>query len=61
MAEKGILEDDDPVELLEGIIVEKMPKNPPHRRQHGLLARFGTSTPRSQLHLPAANPDRMCL
>ncbi len=27
----GILNDDDPVELLEGWLVYKMPKNPPHR------------------------------
>ena len=27
----GILTDDDPVELLEGWLVTKMPKNPPHR------------------------------
>jgi Uma2 family endonuclease len=27
----GILNDDDPVELLEGWLIYKMPKNPPHR------------------------------
>jgi Uma2 family endonuclease len=31
MVESGILTDDDPVELLEGWLVVKMPKNPPHR------------------------------
>jgi Uma2 family endonuclease len=31
MARAGILSDDDPVELLEGWLVTKMPKNPPHR------------------------------
>lgn len=31
MIEAGILTDDDPVELLEGWLVPKMPKNPPHR------------------------------
>jgi hypothetical protein len=31
MVERGILNDDDPVELLEGIIVQKVSKNPPHR------------------------------
>lgn len=31
MIESGILTDDDPVELLEGWLVTKMPKNPPHR------------------------------
>ena len=31
MIQLGILTDDDPVELLEGWLVYKMPKNPPHR------------------------------
>jgi len=31
MIRSGILTDDDPVELLEGLLVTKMPKNPPHR------------------------------
>lgn len=31
MIEAGILTDDDPVELLEGWLVFKMPKNPPHQ------------------------------
>jgi hypothetical protein len=31
MIRAGILTDDDPVELLEGWLVPKMPKNPPHR------------------------------
>ncbi len=31
MIRLGILTDDDPVELLEGWIIQKMPKNPPHR------------------------------
>lgn len=31
MIHLGILTDDDPVELLEGWIIQKMPKNPPHR------------------------------
>ena len=31
MIEAGILTDDDSVELLEGWLVLKMPKNPPHR------------------------------
>src|SRR5438105_8922236 len=30
MIQAGILTEDDPVELLEGWLVEKMPKNPPH-------------------------------
>ena len=31
MIDAGVLTDDDPVELLEGILVFKMPKNPKHR------------------------------
>jgi len=31
MVRSGILTDDDPVEFLEGLLVLKMPKNPPHR------------------------------
>lgn len=31
MIQAGILTDDDPVELLEGLLVFKMAKNPPHR------------------------------
>ncbi|MBD1932759.1 Uma2 family endonuclease [Trichocoleus sp. FACHB-69] len=31
MIRLGILSDDDPVELLDGWLVYKMPKNPPHR------------------------------
>jgi len=31
MIRMGILTDDDPVELLDGWLVEKMPKKPPHR------------------------------
>ncbi len=30
MIQAGVLNDDDPVELLEGVLVFKMPKNPPH-------------------------------
>jgi Uma2 family endonuclease len=33
----GILTDDDPVELLDGWLVSKMPKNPPHRVATRLL------------------------
>ena len=33
----GILTDDDPVELLEGLLVDKMPKNPPHSAATQLL------------------------
>jgi len=37
MIHTGILTDDDPVELLEGWLVAKMPKNPPHRAVTRLL------------------------
>jgi len=37
MIGKGILTEDDPVELLEGILVTKMPKNPPHSLATHLL------------------------
>jgi Uma2 family endonuclease len=44
MINAGILDDDDPVELLEGWLVLKMPKNPPHRvtkeLTHDALARM---------------------
>ncbi len=39
MIDAGILTEDDPVELLEGWLVEKMPKNPPHRRATRRLRR----------------------
>lgn len=35
----GILSEADPVELLEGILVYKMPKNPPHRVSTGKIRR----------------------
>jgi Uma2 family endonuclease len=37
MVEAGILTEDDPVELLEGWLVEKKTKNPPHLVATGLL------------------------
>lgn len=37
MEETGILNEDDQLELLEGLLVAKMPKNPPHRLSTGLL------------------------
>lgn len=37
MINAGILTDDDPVELLEGLLVQKMPKNPAHVFATGLL------------------------
>lgn len=37
MIPAGILTEDDPVELLDGLLVPKMIKNPPHRAATGLL------------------------
>ncbi|MFN8489728.1 MAG: Uma2 family endonuclease [Caldilineaceae bacterium] len=37
MVQAGILTDDDPIELLEGWLVVKMTKNPPHRVITGLI------------------------
>jgi len=37
MIQAGIVTDDDPIELLEGWLVVKMPKNPPHRVTTRLL------------------------
>lgn len=37
MIQAGILTDDDPIELLEGWLVQKMSKNPPHRLVTGLI------------------------
>jgi Uma2 family endonuclease len=37
MIDAGILAEDDPVELLEGWLVQKMTKNPPHMVATGLL------------------------
>lgn len=37
MIKTGILTDDDPVELLEGMLVQKMPKNPAYTLVTGLL------------------------
>src|SRR5881394_1324719 len=31
MIDAGVLTDDDPVELIEGILIQKMPKKPKHR------------------------------
>ncbi len=37
MIDAGILTEDDPVELLDGILVPKMPKSPSHRLATGLV------------------------
>ena len=38
MIRAGILGEDDPIELLEGLLVPKMPKHPPHVTANNLLA-----------------------
>jgi hypothetical protein len=37
MVASGIITDDDPVELLQGRLIAKMSKNPPHRLFNRLL------------------------
>ena len=37
MEQAGILDEDDQLELLEGLLIAKMTKNPPHRLSTGLL------------------------
>lgn len=46
MIDAGVLTDDDPVELLEGVLVFRMPKKPSHRLKNQQLARlFRTTVP----------------
>lgn len=40
LIESGVLDEDTPVELLEGWLVEKMSKNPPHSVATNLVRRF---------------------
>ncbi|MDP1798228.1 MAG: Uma2 family endonuclease [Planctomycetaceae bacterium] len=40
LSETGVLNDDDELELLEGLLVPKMPKNPPHILVCKLLRRY---------------------
>ena len=40
MIESGTLTDDDPVELIEGVLVFRMPKNPPHAMSVGHFQDF---------------------
>lgn len=40
MIEAGTLTDDDPVELIEGVLVFRMPKNPPHAMSVGQFQDF---------------------
>lgn len=43
MIQAGILTDDDPVELLEGLLVQKMPRNPEHRFSKRSLTKLLTA------------------
>src|SRR5262249_14805000 len=50
MIKSGILTEDDPVELLEGLLVQKMPKNPPHQfSRHRLFRWLNKSIPEGWL------------
>jgi len=56
MIDSGVLSDDDPVELLEGILVFKMPKKPNHRLAVRLLTTlFDALLPRGY-HFQAQEP-----
>jgi Uma2 family endonuclease len=65
MIEFGILGEDDAVELLDGVIVQKMPRNPPHdstitRGQRRLLALVGDGwsvRPQNAITLADSQPE----
>lgn len=52
----GILTDEDPVELLEGILVFKMPKKPPHVLGNNLVRRCVDSLLPPQWHYQSQDP-----
>lgn len=56
MIDKGVLADDDPVELLEGILVFKMPKKPSHRIALTKLARAVAALLPSTVSLQTQEP-----
>jgi Uma2 family endonuclease len=56
MAQAGILEEDDRLELLEGWLVAKMTKNPPHRLATGLLQDALLALLPSNCHLNIQEP-----
>lgn len=56
MIRAGILTDDDPVELLEGWLVIKMPKNPPHRIASQLTRESLTRFIPAGWHVQAQDP-----
>jgi hypothetical protein len=56
MIEAGVLTDDDPVELIEGILVYKVPKKPSHRIALAKLQRIITPLLPSNLSLQTQEP-----
>lgn len=56
MIESGILTEDDPVELLEGWLIPKMPKNPPHCRSTVLVNRAISRLLPADFYVDAQNP-----
>jgi Uma2 family endonuclease len=56
MAQAGILQEDDRLELLEGWLVAKMTKNPPHRLATGLLQDALLALLPSNCHLNIQEP-----
>jgi Uma2 family endonuclease len=56
MAQAGILQEDDRIELLEGWLVAKMTKNPPHRLATGLLQDALLALLPSNFHLNIQEP-----
>lgn len=65
MIEAGILNDEDKVELLEGYVVEKMPRNPPHdvaiqrfdKRFHRMVPTGREVRVQSAIHLTDSEPE----
>lgn len=56
MSENGTLTDDDAVELLEGLLVPKMPKNPPHILVCKLLRRYLEQLLGGEWHVATQDP-----
>jgi len=65
MIQAGILNDEDKVELLEGYVVEKMPRNPPHdvaiqrldKRFHRIVPAGWEVRVQSAIHLTDSEPE----
>jgi Uma2 family endonuclease len=56
MIDQGTLTADDPVELIEGVPVFKMPKNPPHTTCNGRLSRLMDQILRAGWHYRSQEP-----